>query len=75
MKKTKNTEKTKSTKKVKKQEYRSLWTTVFDKGMNESAFPAEVIDKAIKDLENNKIDFSKPVPEIERLLKIFRPKN
>ena len=72
MKKTKNTEKIKSTKKVKKQEYRSLWTTVFDKGMNESALPAGVVDKILKN--KKKIDFSKPTPEIERLLKIFSSK-
>ena len=59
-------------KKVKKQEYGSLWTTVFDKGMNESALPAEVVDKIIKN--KKKIDFSKPSPEIERLLKIFSSK-
>ena len=62
----------KKTQKVKKQGSQSLWTAVFEKGMNASVLSPEVVDKAIKDLENNKIDFSKPVPEIERLLKIFR---
>ena len=71
MKNTKNTEKTK---KVKNQEYRSLWTTVLKKDINETSLPSKEIDKTIKYIKDNNIDIYKIPPEVEELLKIFRPK-
>ena len=60
-------------KKTKNQDYRSLWTAVFEKGMNKSALTDEVVDKAIKYVKDNNIDIYKPTPEIKRLIKIFNP--
>ena len=60
-------------KKFKNQEYRSLGTTVCDKGMNESALPDGFEDKAIKYVKDNNIDIYETPPEIKELIEIFNP--
>ncbi len=51
----------------------SLWTATVE-DIHKNPFTKEQekeINKVLKDVENNKIDFSKPSPEIRKLMKIF----
>ncbi len=51
----------------------SLWTATIQ-DINKSPFTKEQeeqINKIIKDPKNDNIDFSKPTPEIEKLIKMF----
>ena len=51
----------------------SLWTTTIE-DMDESFLPtSEEIKKAVKYIKDNKIDINKPVPEIEEMMKMFKP--
>ena len=52
----------------------SLWTTTLA-DMDSADLPTQQdIEKVVQDIKDNKIDINKPVPEIERLKKIFEPK-
>ena len=56
-----------------KTQRRSLWTTTLA-DMDPADIPTQQeIEKAIQHIKDNKIDINKPVPEIERLKKIFEP--
>ena len=52
----------------------SLWTTTLE-DIDKNALPTEEeIQKTIQDIKDNKTDISKPIPEVERLKKIFESK-
>ena len=56
-----------------KTQRQSLWTTTLA-DMDSADLPTQQdIDKAVQDIKDNKVDINKPVPEIERLRKIFEP--
>ena len=70
--------------KVKNQKS-SLWTTTLEDIDKNALLTEEDIDKisllteediqkTIQDIKDNKTDINKPIPEIERLKKIFEPK-
>ena len=51
----------------------SLWTTTIE-DMDESFLPtSEEIKKTIQHIKDNNIDINKPVPEIEEMMKMFKP--
>ena len=51
----------------------SLWTTTLA-DMDESSLPTnQDIEKAIQHIKDNNIDINKPVPEIEKMAKMFKP--
>ena len=52
----------------------SLWTTTLE-DIDKASLPTEQdIEKAIKHIKDNNNDITKPIPEVERLKKIFEPK-
>ena len=53
----------------------SLWTTTLE-DIDKVPFPTDQeIKETIKYIKDNNIDINKPIPEVERLRKIFEPKN
>ena len=58
--------------KAEKSQKRSLWTTTLTDTDRASLLTDQDIEKAIQNVKDSNIN--KPIPEIERLKKIFEPK-
>ena len=58
----------------KKNQKSSLWTTTLEDIDKDSLPTDQDIEKAIQNVKDSKVDINKPIPEVERLKKIFEPK-
>ena len=52
----------------------SLWTTTLE-DIDKFLPTDQEIEKAIQNIKDSNIDINKPIPEAEKLKKIFEPKN
>lgn len=57
----------------KNQKSSSVWTTTIEEDINKNSLPIDV-EKVIQNIKDKDIDIHKPIPEVERLKKIFESK-